>query len=75
MLQGRNLRDSDLLAPFLILKVFPYRENKMNDFFIWVLTLSCRFFFFFFSFRWLTQAPRNLVLSLIDLSLCWPTHL
>lgn len=45
MLQGRNLSDLDLLAPFLILKVFPYRENKMNDFFIWVLTQSCRFFF------------------------------
>lgn len=47
MLQGRNLSDSVLLAPFLILKVFPYRENKMNDFFYLSLDSELSFLFFF----------------------------
>lgn len=71
MVQGRNLSDLDLLAPFLILKVFHYRKNKINDSFLFGSSLwavTC-----FYSFRWLTQAPCYLVLSFTDLSLCWPT--
>lgn len=64
MVQGRNLSDSDLLAPFLILKVFHYRKNKINDSFLFGSSLwavTC-----FYSFRWLTQAPCYLVLSFTD---------
>lgn len=45
MVQGRNLSDSDLLAPFLILKIFHYRKNKINDFFYLGLDSELSLFF------------------------------